>query len=131
MLSLNNHDNSARFQNPHKSVSDLTCHTLLDLRSLRVQVDQPGEFRQAGDLALLIRNVAKVSTAEERHQVMLAGGVQLDVAYEDHLLVVGVEYGRQYFFRPHTQAGKLLDKGARNTRRGFPQPVPSRILANR
>ena len=131
MLGLNDDDNSARLQDLHKSISNLTCHTLLYLRTLGVQVDQPGELRQAGDLALLIRDVAEVRTAEERHQVMLAGGIQLDIAHEDHLLVVGIEYGRQNLFRPHAQARKLLAERARNTFRGFPQPVPSGILANR
>ena len=45
--------------------------------------------------------------------------------------MVSVEYRRQNFFRSHAQTRKLLAKRARNSRRGFPQPVPSGILANR
>ena len=46
--------------------------------------------------------------AEKRHQVVLAGRVQLDIAYEHHLVVIGVEYRRQHVRRGMQQTAELL-----------------------
>ena len=50
-----------------------------------------GDFAEADDLA--VRDVGYVRLAEERQQVVLAHGVELDVLDDDHLVVVDVEEG--------------------------------------
>jgi hypothetical protein len=129
MLSFNNDDNSAWLKGIHQRVSNLTCHPLLNLRTPRVYVDQPRKLRQAGYLALLVRNVTDVSAAEEWHQVMLAGRVELDVAHEHHFLVVGIEDCSQDVLGRELQAGELLSQRTRDSRRSVPQAFAVRILA--
>ena len=69
-------------------VGDLGGQALLDLRAAREHVDQAGELGQAGDAAVPGGDVADVRDPVERHEVVLAGAVDLDVAHQDHLVVV-------------------------------------------
>ena len=58
---------------------------------LRVAVHQPGQLGQAGDPAVLVRDVGDVGPAEPGHQVVLAHAVHGDVLDHHHLVVVGLE----------------------------------------
>src|SRR5581483_2787838 len=78
MLGLDDHDHAPRLQRVDERVRDLAGHPLLHLRSACVHVHQPGELGQPGDLPLLVRHVADVRDAVERHQVVLARAVDLD-----------------------------------------------------
>ena len=69
--------------------------------------------------------------ADERDQVMFARPVQLDVADDDHLVVVRVEDGGEHVLRALPQPGELLGVGPRDPRRGVAQAVALRILADR
>ena len=80
----------------HQRVGDLGGQPLLHLRALGVDVDQPGQLGQAGDLAALGRDVADVGDAGERHQVVLAHRPELDVVDQDHLVVADVERGGEH-----------------------------------
>ncbi len=68
--------------------------------------------------------------ADERDQVMFARPVHLDVADDDHLVVVGVEHGGEHVLRALAQPGELLGVGPRDPGRGLPQAVTLRVLAD-
>ena len=72
-------------------VGDLGGEPLLHLGPPGVGVDQPGQLRQAGDAAVVVRDVGHVGLADERHQVVLAERVERDVPHHDHLVVAGLE----------------------------------------
>src|SRR5450432_3852305 len=88
VLALDDHDDAARLKNVFEGVSNLHGQPFLDLRPLRVKIDQPGEFREAGDLALHVRDVSNVGNAVERYEVVFTRAVHLDVFDDDHLVVV-------------------------------------------
>src|SRR5215468_5831966 len=60
--------------------------------------------------------------------MVLAGAVELDVADQDQLVVVGVEHRRQHVLGPLREPGELLGVGAGHPGRGFDEPVPVRVL---
>ena len=101
----------------HQRVGDLGGQPLLHLRALGVDVDQPGQLGQPGDLAALGRDVADVGDAGERHQVVLAHRPELDVADQDHLVVADVEGRGEHVLGRHAAARR----SARRTR-GRPGP---------
>src|SRR2546429_6209321 len=61
---------------------------------------------------------------------MFARPVQLDVADDDHLVVVGVEDGAEHVLRALPQPGELLGVGPRAPRGGVAQAVALRVLAD-
>ncbi len=130
MLGLNNHDNAPRFENVHHGVGNLTGHSLLYLRTPRVNIDQPGQLGQAGYLPTLIRNISDMSITKEGCQVMLAGGEHLDIPHQHHLVVIGIEHGGKHGGRLLAQAGELFGEGASDPARGVLKTVPLRVLAN-
>ena len=69
-----------RAQPLHQRVGDLPGQPLLHLRAAGEPVHQPRQLRQSGDPAVVAGDVPDVRHAVERHQVMLAAGVELDVA---------------------------------------------------
>src|SRR5215216_407366 len=79
VLALDHHDDTPWLQNALQSLRHLGGQPLLDLRALRVEVDQPGQLRQSGDPAVDVRDVTHVSHSGERHQMMLATTPDLDV----------------------------------------------------
>ena len=74
-------------------VGDLGGQPLLHLGAPGVDVDQPGQLGQAGHPPVLTGDVAQVRDTVERHQVVLAGAVDLDVAHQDELGVPDLERG--------------------------------------
>src|SRR5580693_1321383 len=58
VLGLDDHHDAARVQDIHQCVRYLAGHPLLHLRPLGVDVYQPGQLGEPGDLALLVRHVA-------------------------------------------------------------------------
>ena len=102
--------------------------------ALGVDVDEPGELGQPGQPALLAGDVARRAPPVERHQVVLAGGVQLDVADEDQLVVTDLERRRQHVLRlleepgEHLRVGRATRAGvSRNPSRSGSSPIPTRI----
>src|SRR3984885_956126 len=61
---------------------------------------------------------------------MLASRVQLDIADQHHLVVIGVKDGRQHVRRVHAQPGELLGIGPRDPGRRIAQSVPVRVLSD-
>src|SRR5690348_18206688 len=60
---------------------------------------------------------------------MFARPVHLDVADDDHLVVVRVEDRGEHVLRALLQPGELLGVGPRDPRRGVAQAVPLWVLA--
>src|SRR6202050_4158828 len=98
VLGLYYYDNAARLEYVHERVSDLARHPFLDLGPACVQVPQPGQLGQPGDLPLFVRYVPDMGQPEERQEVVLAGAVELDVPDHDHLVVTGIEHRREFVF---------------------------------
>ena len=115
----------------HQRVGDLRGQPLLDLGAAGVDVDQPGQLGQAGDLAGVGRDVADVRDAAERDQVVLAGRVDLDVLDQHHLVVAEVEGRRQDVLGPLPQPGEDLLVRTGHPGRRLPQSLAVRVLADR
>src|SRR5215469_15375998 len=130
MLGLYHYDNAAGLEHVHQRIGDLAGHPLLDLGTPGVEVHEPGQLGQPGDLALLVRNVADVREPEEWRQVMLAGAVELDVADQDHLVVAGVEYRAEHVLGLLPQPSELLGISPGHAGRGVTQAVSLGILAD-
>src|SRR5215472_18337910 len=61
---------------------------------------------------------------------MFARPVQLDVADDDHLVVVRVEDGGEHVLRALPEPGELFGVGPRDPGRGVAQAVALRVLAD-
>src|SRR6478609_6827393 len=128
VLGLDHHDHAARLQQADQGVRDLGGEPLLHLRSLGVDVDEPGELGEPGDLAVLARDVADVRHPGERHEVVLAHRPELDVADQHHLVVAEVEGRGQHVRGGLAQAGGQLLVGAGHPGRGVPEPLTVGVL---
>ena len=91
VLGLDHDQHALRLEAALELVGDLGRQPFLHLRALGVRVDQPGQLRQPGDPAVVVRDVGDVGLADERHEVVLAHRGERDVAHHDHLVVVGLE----------------------------------------
>src|SRR5690606_30444622 len=130
VLALDDDDGPARLQVLHERVRDLGREALLDLRAPRVHLDEARELGQARDAPVDVGDVADVRDAVERHQVVLARRVHLDVLDEHHLLVPEVERRREDVGRLLAQAREDLAVGARHAGRGVAQALAVRVLAD-
>jgi hypothetical protein len=73
------------------------------LRAARVALDESGEFAEADDLS--IGEIGDVRPAGEREEMMLAEGLEFDVAEEDDLVVTFMEDGAEM------EPGILIEAG--------------------
>ena len=73
------------------AVPDLDRQPLLHLKPPRESLHDPCHLAQPRDLP--IRNIRHVALSQERHHVVLAGGVKLYVFHQHHLAVLLIEYG--------------------------------------
>ena len=87
MLSLNDDRHPLRVQLPVQEVRHLGCQPLLKLRTPGVTVHNPRQLGQAEHLPLP-GDIGNVRLAYKGEQVMLAHGVQGDIADDDHLIVI-------------------------------------------
>ena len=69
MLGLDDDDDPARLEAVLEGVGHLRGESLLHLRTAGVEVDEPGDLRQPGDLARLVRDVTNVRDTYPRHPV--------------------------------------------------------------
>src|SRR5690625_3303304 len=107
VLGLDHHDRAGGADLVHQGVGDLRGDALLHLRPAGIDVDQPGELAEPGDLSRA-GDVAHVGDPEERQQVMLAHGVEAEIAHQHQLLVVDVEGGCQRLLGVLVQAEEHL-----------------------
>ena len=82
------------------AVADLLGEAFLNLKAAGIGFHYTGDFAEAGDFA--VGNIGYVAFADEREQVMLAGGVEVDVFHQNHLAILLVEdslahYGNAVF----------------------------------
>ena len=68
--------------------------------------------------------------AEKRHQVMLAGGINRDIAHQHQFLVVFRKRPFQYRGRVFVQASERFFVRAGHTGRGIAQAFAVRVLAD-
>jgi hypothetical protein len=87
----------------HQRIGDLGGETFLDLRPSGVSLDKSCELTEADDFA--VGEVGDVRLAGEGEQMMLAEGMELDVAEEDDFVVALVEDGLE------VKVGVLLEAG--------------------
>jgi hypothetical protein len=85
VLGVGVHRDAARLQHLVDRLGDLHRHRLLGLQAAREHVHDAGELRQADDAGA--RVIGHVHDAVERQHVVLALGVERDVAHDDHVAV--------------------------------------------
>ena len=130
VFALQYDDHAARFERLDQFLGDLGREPFLDLRPLGVDVDEPGQFGQASDAAVLAGDVADVGDTGEGQQMMLADAPDLDVLDQDQLVVAEIEGGRQHLGRVLVQAGQDLGVRLGHPFRGVPQTIAVRILTD-
>src|SRR5580700_10239492 len=108
VLGLDDDEDAPRREDLLDGVGDLGRHALLDLEAAGVAVDEAGELGEAGDAAVLGRDVRDVGAAEERDEVVLAEGGEGDVTHHDHLVVLGREGDLEVTGRVVVEAGEEL-----------------------
>src|SRR5450631_1303109 len=112
-------------------IGNLRGHPLLDLRAASVDIYQPRQLGQPSHLSVAARDVADVSDPVERHEMVLAGAVDLDIAHEDELVVTYLEVRRQDVLRLLPHAREDLDVRPGHAGRSLLEPVAVGVLANR
>ena len=85
---LDHHGDAARLQHFLHGVGDLGRELLLDLQALGEGIDHARELADADHA--LVRQVADMDLADDRHHVVLAVGFEADVA-QHHDLVVALD----------------------------------------
>ena len=131
VLAVQYHDDTTRHQRPHQQIRDLRGQPLLYLRPAAVYLDQPGELGQPSDPPVGPRDVPDVCDAAKRQQMVFTQREELDVAYQDELLVACLESGGQHIGRIDPQAGEEFRVATRDARRSPAQTLPVRVFTNR
>ena len=96
VLRLHQDHHARRLQSGHQGVGDGGGETFLELQTGRSRAHQPHHLRQAGDLAVLGGDVGHVDHPEEGDEVVLAHGMEVDVAHQHHLLMAVRGHGHDY-----------------------------------
>jgi len=97
VFEFDDHDCTEGLEVRYECFDDLGGEALLHLPPLGEHVHQPGQFAQSGDFAVMGRDVVNVRHSVERHQVVLAGGVERNVLDQDQFLVFQAQGGGQDF----------------------------------
>ena len=130
VFAFDDDDRAARFEVGDEGFDDLGGQAFLDLGAAGEHVHQPRQFAQPGDLPVVRGNVAHMRHPVERHQVVLAGGVERNVLDQDQFLVVQVEGGGQDFRRVVVQPGEHFGVGLGHPLRGVQEAAAVRVLAD-
>lgn len=88
---LDDHRNPQRLERLLDAVAYLDGEPLLDLETARERLDDACYLAEPRDLP--VGDVGDMALAYEGEHVVLACAVQVDVLYQDHLLVLLVEHG--------------------------------------
>src|SRR5215471_11535747 len=89
MLRLDNNRYSFRMDLLIDGVGDLSCQPLLHLQPAGIHIDESRNLAEAHNTA--VWDIADVTFAEKRQQMMLAETEHLDVANDDHFIVRNIE----------------------------------------
>jgi hypothetical protein len=120
---------AARLQDLLQRVGDLRRQLLLDLQAMGIGIDHTGELADADHA--LVRQVADMNPADDRHHVMLAVRLEPDVA-QRHDFVVALdllEGPLQHVARILVIAREELLVGAHDTVGGAGQALTTGIIA--
>src|ERR1700689_1614064 len=130
MPSIDYYQDTSRFEDVNQTVRDLWVHVFLYLRAAGLNIHQPGQLGQPGNLSLFVWYIADMSSTKKRHQMMLTHAVNLNVPDQHELVVVGVEHRGQHVLGALAETGELLRVGPGHPGRGVLEPVPLRVLAD-
>ena len=83
MFCLHDNADTARFQTFHQCVGNLNRELFLNLQPARENIDNARDLGKSDYFP--VRNVGDVGASDERKQVMLAHGIELDV-FDQHNL---------------------------------------------
>ena len=107
MLSLDYDHRTASLEDGHDVGGDLRGHSLLDLQSAGIDLDQPGQLADAN--YILAGDVGDMDAPIEREHVMLAHGIELDLPEHNHLVASAIcECGFEYILCTHLIAAVHL-----------------------
>jgi rubrerythrin len=114
-------------QRIHQRGCDFLRKPFLDLQSPRIQLDDPGDLGQPDDV--VAGKVPDVALPEEREEVVLAEGEDLDVLHRDHFVVLFMENCAPQHL-PRVLVVPLRQETDRilEPLRGLLQPFPVRIF---
>ena len=85
VLGLDHHRDAARLEDLFDRGGDLRGEMLLRLQAVRIDIDQPRQLRQADDP--VGRHVGDMRLAVERHHVVFAVRIELDVLDQDEVVI--------------------------------------------
>ena len=125
---FDDHGHALGLELGHEQVGDLRGEAFLDLRAMGELVDDAGEFGDSHDLA--IGEVGDVGLPLEGHEVVLAHGVEGDVAEDDQLVVTLGEGGREMLGRIFPQAAEQLGVHLGDAFGGLTQPLAVGVFAD-
>src|ERR1019366_5018114 len=99
------------------------------LQAPGIDIDQPGELRDADHA--VARKIADMGAPDDRREVMLAMGLELDVPQHHHLVIAGdlVEGPAEIVARLLPITGEPFFVGARDPGGRTQQSLPVRIIA--
>jgi hypothetical protein len=122
------HADAGGLQHLHHRVGDLVGEPLLHLEPPGKDVHDPRHLRQTQNLA--VGDVGHVGPPEERQQVVLAQGVDLDVPHHNHALVSLLEHGvaHDLFHRHPVALGQKAER-LLHPLGGLQQPLAPGIFA--
>ena len=125
---LDDHRDSHGIEGLLDAVPYLHREPFLDLKPARVCLHDPCYLAESRDCP--VRNVCDMRLADEWHEMVLAGRVQLYVFHKDHLAVVLPEERAAENFRSvlPVSLGQEL-QGFGNPLRGLQQPFPVRVFS--
>src|SRR5680860_257151 len=131
VLRFDDHEGAVRCELRHECVGDLGGEAFLDLRTFGVAVDETGDLGEAGDAAVVARDVRDMRSTVEGDEVVLAHRVERYVTNHDHLVVVFLEGHVEMLRRFLVQATEDLRVHVRDSIGGAREPVAVRVLADR
>jgi hypothetical protein len=88
VLCFDNDHRTASFKDGHNVGGDLRGHSLLDLQSAGINLDQSGELADADNI--LSWDICDMNASIEREHVMLAHGIELDIPKHNHLIASAI-----------------------------------------
>ena len=102
---------------------------LLRLQAMGEDIDDAGNLGQADDLA--VRQIADMRLADDRHHVVLAMRMELDVADDDEIVIAGdlLEGAAELFRRAHVVAVEHFEVGLGDALGRVDQALAVRIVA--
>ena len=87
---FNDDGDSERLESFLDAVTDLRGEPFLNLKTTGESFHDASDLAEAGDRS--VRDISDVGLADERHDMMFACRIKLDILYKDHLLIFFLEH---------------------------------------